>query len=120
MREKRHENEHKVYIKVEAVFHPDGRLLPVALWWENGRRYTIDHVTDICRAASLKAGGSGIRSPAWCTAGKLTCFTRKTAGSWNVRLNLNSCSPLNYFNQNFSLPGTVKFAEEYRLPGTKR
>jgi len=61
MIEKRYENEHKAYIKVEAIFHPDGKLLPLALWWENGRRYTVDRVLDICRAASLKAGGTGMR-----------------------------------------------------------
>lgn len=73
MREQRYENEHKVYIRVEAVFHPDGRLLPVALWWENGRRYTIDRVIDICRAASLKAGGSGIRYTCM-VHGRKTCL----------------------------------------------
>ncbi|MBT9144058.1 MAG: hypothetical protein DDT29_02472 [Dehalococcoidia bacterium] len=61
MREKKYQNHNKVYVTVEALFYPDGRLTPVALWWENGCRYTIDRVMDICRAASLKAGGIGIR-----------------------------------------------------------
>ena len=61
MREKKYQNNHKVYVKVEALFHPDGRLTPVALWWENGCRYTIDRVVEVCRAASIKAGGIGIR-----------------------------------------------------------
>jgi hypothetical protein len=29
--------------------------------WEDSRRYSIDRVTDVRRAASLKAGGIGIR-----------------------------------------------------------
>ncbi len=61
MMEKRYKNHNKLYIKVEALFYPDGRLCPIAFWWENGRRYYIDRVTDVCRAASLKAGGIGIR-----------------------------------------------------------
>ena len=61
MKETRYQNDNKVYIKVEAQFSPDGRLIPVAFWWENGRRYCIDRVTDVCRAASLKAGGTGMR-----------------------------------------------------------
>ena len=61
MIERRYTNESKVYVKVDALFFPDGRLLPVAFWWENARRYSIDQVTDVCRAASLKAGGVGIR-----------------------------------------------------------
>ena len=61
MREKKYQNHNKVYVKVEALFHTDGRLIPVALWWEDGCRYPVDRVIDICRAASLKAGGIGIR-----------------------------------------------------------
>ncbi|MBS3897974.1 MAG: hypothetical protein KGZ54_03900 [Dethiobacter sp.] len=61
MKEKKYHNHNKVYVKVEALFHPDGRLIPVALWWEDGCRYPVDRVIDICRAASLKAGGIGIR-----------------------------------------------------------
>ncbi len=61
MKERRYENENKVYVKVAAVFYPDGRLEPIAFWWENARRYRIDRVLDVCRAASLKAGGTGIR-----------------------------------------------------------
>ncbi|MGI5849021.1 MAG: hypothetical protein ACOX8Q_02970 [Christensenellales bacterium] len=61
MIERRYQSEGKVYVKVEALFYPDGRLEPLAFWWENGRRYTIDRIVDICRAASLKAGGTGIR-----------------------------------------------------------
>jgi hypothetical protein len=61
MKERRYQNESKVYVKVEALFYPDGRLYPVAFWWENERRYSIDKVLNICRAASLKAGGVGLR-----------------------------------------------------------
>ncbi|MFA5675370.1 MAG: hypothetical protein WDA65_02500 [Christensenellales bacterium] len=61
MREMRYQNDNKVYVKVEALFLPDGRLKPVAFWWESGRRYGIDKVTEVCRAASLKAGGIGMR-----------------------------------------------------------
>lgn len=61
MIEKRYKNDNKLYVKVEAVFYPDGRLRPIAFWWENGRRYYIDRVIDVCRATSLKAGGMGIR-----------------------------------------------------------
>jgi hypothetical protein len=61
MKERRYDNENKVYVKVEALFYPDGRLFPVAFWWENEHRYTIDRVLDVCRAVSLKAGGLGMR-----------------------------------------------------------
>ena len=51
----------KVYVRVDARFHPDGHLSPVRVTWEDGRTYEVTRVTNICRAASLKAGGAGIR-----------------------------------------------------------
>ncbi len=61
MIERRYENKYKVYVKVEAIYFPNGQIEPVAFWWESGRRYEIDSVVDVCRAVSLKAGGIGTR-----------------------------------------------------------
>lgn len=51
----------KEYISVTARFDSDGNLLPILLHWKDGRTFEIDRVTDIRYAASLKAGGAGIR-----------------------------------------------------------
>ena len=51
----------KVFVKVTASFDTDGRITPLSLEWEDGRLYTIDRITDLRRAASLKAGGMGLR-----------------------------------------------------------
>lgn len=51
----------KKYVEVGAVFRPDGSIIPVLLWWDDGRSYQIDRVLDVRRAASLKAGGVGRR-----------------------------------------------------------
>ena len=51
----------KKYVQVTAEFTPDGRLLPEKIIWEDGRIFTIDKITDCRRAASLKAGGAGLR-----------------------------------------------------------
>lgn len=56
-----YENPQKVYVDVLAAFSRDGKLRPLVLKWEDGRRYSIDRVIDVRRAASLKAGGIGIR-----------------------------------------------------------
>jgi hypothetical protein len=61
MVDRTYQNGNKIYLKVAAVFHPDGQLYPTAFWWEDGRRFEIDRVIDVCRAASLKAGGVGVR-----------------------------------------------------------
>ena len=51
----------KQYVSVTARFDYDGNLLPVFLHWKDGRDFEIDRITDIRYAASLKAGGAGIR-----------------------------------------------------------
>ena len=51
----------KVFVEVIAKFDPDGVVTPLAIIWEDGRRFEIERVLDMRRAASLKAGGIGIR-----------------------------------------------------------
>ena len=51
----------KIYVDVMAEFTKDGRLLPVSFKWDDGRTFEIQRVTDVRRAASLKAGGVGTR-----------------------------------------------------------
>ena len=51
----------KVYVAVKALFTPDAPLKPLSITWEDGTEYEIEEVLDVCRAASLKAGGAGIR-----------------------------------------------------------
>ena len=54
-------SEAKVYVDVTARFSKDGRLTPTSVTWTDGHVYEIQRVKDIRRAASLKAGGVGIR-----------------------------------------------------------
>ena len=51
----------KIYVDVDATFTKDGRLLPRSLIWTDGHRYEIQRIKNICRAASLRAGGVGMR-----------------------------------------------------------
>jgi len=52
----------KIYVAVNVDHFPDGKMLPCSIIWpEDGRRYSIDRITDIQRAASRKAGGCGLR-----------------------------------------------------------
>lgn len=54
-------SENKVYVDVHATFSKDGILTPNSFIWEDGTVYEITKITDIRRAASLKAGGVGQR-----------------------------------------------------------
>ena len=51
----------KVFVEVTAKFDTEGRIIPLSLLWEDGTVYEINRVLDVRRAASLKAGGMGIR-----------------------------------------------------------
>jgi len=51
----------KEYVSILAQIHMDGSIQPLSILLEDGRKYDIDEVKSKCRAASLKAGGCGIR-----------------------------------------------------------
>lgn len=72
----------KVYVAVEARFEPDGRLAPTAITWEDGQRYEIQRVLDVRRAASLKAGGAGVRYTV--RIGRRDTFLFLEEGRWFV------------------------------------
>ena len=61
MHARREANRSKCYVKVRADFDFDGKIRPLLFREENGPTCRIDHILDIRRAASLKAGGQGIR-----------------------------------------------------------
>ena len=54
-------NDCKVYVEVNADYSSDGLILPRSFVWEDGKRYEVDRILNICPAASLKAGGAGMR-----------------------------------------------------------
>lgn len=51
----------KVFVDVTAVFSKEGILVPISFVWEDGERYEVDKILDCRNAASLKAGGCGVR-----------------------------------------------------------
>ncbi len=53
--------DNKIYVDVVSIHYKSGTIKPLFIVWENGQKYAIDKVKNITRAASLKAGGCGIR-----------------------------------------------------------
>ncbi|MDD3397035.1 MAG: hypothetical protein PHR96_00605 [Clostridia bacterium] len=51
----------KIYVEIIASFNKNGEIRPLKLIWEDGISYEIQKIIDIRPAASLKAGGCGIR-----------------------------------------------------------
>jgi len=54
-------NSSKVYLEVNADYKADGTLTPRSFSVGDGETYEIDKVLDVRPAASLKAGGAGMR-----------------------------------------------------------
>jgi hypothetical protein len=51
----------KVYIRVNIDIMPDGSIRPRYFYWKDGKRYSIDRVKYVTKAASIKVGGCGTR-----------------------------------------------------------
>ena len=51
----------RAYVKVVVEYSPEGQVRPLSVEWEDGRRFDVDRLLDVRRAASTRAGGSGMR-----------------------------------------------------------
>ena len=51
----------KVFVGITAEHDASGIVKPTMLHWEDGRKWPIEKVLDVRIAASLKAGGQGLR-----------------------------------------------------------
>ena len=51
----------RAYVKVVVEYSPEGNIRPLMVEWEDGRRFEVDRLLDVRRAASTKAGGQGMR-----------------------------------------------------------
>ena len=76
----------KVYVRVEVGFDTDGRMLPRVITWENGRKYTVDRVTDIRSARAQKAGGMGDRYTVWIGGKCSYLFFERCPTVWGCNL----------------------------------
>ena len=51
----------RAYVKVVVEFSPEGKIVPLSVEWEDGRKFPVDRLLDVRRAASTKVGGTGMR-----------------------------------------------------------
>lgn len=51
----------KVYVTVNVDVDLEGKMTPRLITWEDGRQFEIDRILDVRQAASLPAGGNGMR-----------------------------------------------------------
>lgn len=51
----------KQYVDVVSLTSAEGGVTPLAVVWEDGRRFKVSEVLDARQATSLKTGGAGMR-----------------------------------------------------------
>ena len=51
----------RVYVKVVVEYDESGKIRPLSVEWEDGRKFDVDRLLDVRRAAATKAGGQGMR-----------------------------------------------------------
>ena len=51
----------KIELDIIVEQKKDGRAMPKTIVWDDGRKFNIDKILDIRRAAATKCGGVGIR-----------------------------------------------------------
>ena len=52
---------HRVYVRVIVEYDEEGGVCPLSIRWEDGRKFQVDRILDVRRAAATKAGGQGMR-----------------------------------------------------------
>ena len=55
------ESPYKIYVDVNVEFTKEGKMIPRAIYWEDGTVYEIDKIIDVGREASLLAGSTGVK-----------------------------------------------------------
>lgn len=73
----------RVYAEANVTHRPDGTTRPNFIEFENDEKYEIDYVTQKCRAASTKVGGTDIRYTVR-IRGKPTFLFDEENGKWLV------------------------------------
>ena len=51
----------RVYVRVIVEYDEEGGVCPLSIRWEDGRKFRVDRILDVRRAAATKAGGQGMR-----------------------------------------------------------
>ena len=75
----------KTYVTVTAKIREDGSIRPLIIQLADGRQYEIDEIKNVCRAASRKAGGCGMRYTI--RIGSRDTYLFDEDGRWFVEMN---------------------------------
>lgn len=74
----------KKYVEVVARISENGEPKPMYIGWEDNRYFKVDKVLEVLPAASLKAGGQGLRFKL--RIGQVTTYVYYENPAWFVIL----------------------------------
>lgn len=66
---------------MDVYWSREGDIKPRVVIWEDGTKYNVDRILDVRQAASLKAGGCGIRYTVRICGRERLFFWKITSGS---------------------------------------
>lgn len=72
----------KTYVSVSAEFDKDGNMKPSVIHLDNGVDIKIKRIKNVTRAASLRAGGQGVRY--LCNIGRQDIFLFFEEPKWFI------------------------------------
>lgn len=76
----------KKYVRVIAIFNTDGTIVPRVIMDDDGSHLEINQISEVRRAASLSAGGYGIRYTGICCGRPFQIY--REGDRWFVDSNL--------------------------------
>lgn len=50
----------RVYVKINVEIDEDGHVVPVRVFWEDGRVFEVERLIDVRYAAATRGGGQGM------------------------------------------------------------
>ena len=77
-----HEKRERKYVPVVVRFDKDGQMRPILIEFDEERKYTVDKILDVRRAACQSAGGVGDRYT--CMIGGRESYLWFEKGKWFV------------------------------------
>ena len=71
---------YRAYVRVLVDVDENGGAHPVSIYWRDGRRFEVDRLMDVRRAAALRTGGQGMRYT--CRINERQVYLFEDEGRW--------------------------------------
>ncbi len=73
---------YRAYVRVLVDVGEDGGAQPLCIYWRDGRRFEVDRLLEVRRAAATRTGGQGVRYT--CRINDRRVYLFEDGGRWFV------------------------------------